>query len=87
MSDVTHMLYSASAMGCITAGLFFLHFWRRSRDRLFFIFALAFWALALNWIMLVAVPIAEERHHFAYGIRSAAFALLLVGIVDKNRRR
>jgi len=86
MTDVTHMLYSASAMGSVTAGIFFLHFWRRGRDRLFLVFALAFWALALNWITLVAVPIAAERHHFAYGIRLAAFALLLAGIIDKNRR-
>jgi hypothetical protein len=87
MSGLTHMLYSASAMGSVTAGMFFLRFWRHSRDRLFLIFALAFWALALNWILLVAVPIAAERHHFAYVIRLAAFALLLAGIIDKNRRR
>jgi hypothetical protein len=87
MNELTHLLYSASAMGCVTAGLFFLRFWRRSSDRLFLIFALAFWVLALNWITLVAVPVAAERHHFAYGIRLAAFALLLGGIIDKNRRR
>jgi drug/metabolite transporter superfamily protein YnfA len=87
MNELTHLLYSASAMGCITAGLFFLRFWRRSSDRLFLIFALAFWTLALNWIALVAVPVAAERHHFAYGIRLTAFALLLAGIIDKNRRR
>lgn len=87
MSEVTHLLYSASAMGSVTAGLFFLRFWRRGGDRLFLIFALAFWALALNWATLVAVPVAAERHHFAYAIRLAAFALLLAGIVDKNRRR
>jgi hypothetical protein len=87
MNDLTHLLYSATAMGCVTAGLFFLRFWRRTSDRLFLIFALAFWALALNWITLVAAPVTAERHHFAYVIRLAAFALLLAGIIDKNRRR
>jgi len=83
----TAILWSATAMGCATAGLFFLRFWRAGRDRLFLAFALAFFALSANWIVLVAAPVAAETHHFAYIIRLLAFVLLLAGIVDKNRRR
>lgn len=83
----TSIIWSATAMGCVTAGLFFLRFWRDARDRLFLVFALAFFTLALNWIVLVAFPVATEEHHYAYVIRLVAFVLLLGGIVDKNRRR
>lgn len=84
--SATSIVWTMTATGCLTAGLFFLRFWRDNRDRLFLIFALAFWALALNWLVLVAVPVAAEKHHYAYLIRLVAFLLLLVGIIDKNRR-
>jgi len=86
MSLATTIVWSATAMGGVTAGLFFLRFWRDSRDRLFLVFALAFFVLSLNWLALVAAPVATGTHHFAYVIRLVAFVLLLVGIVDKNRR-
>ena len=38
-------LWGASALGCWVIGLFFLRFWRNTRDRLFAFFAAAFWVL------------------------------------------
>jgi hypothetical protein len=32
----------------LAAGTFFLQFWRRTADRLFLIFAVAFWILGVN---------------------------------------
>ena len=71
-------------MACLVAGLFFLRFWRKTRDRLFAVFALAFWLLALNWTLL-AITARDEVRPSLYGIRLLAFVLILVGIVDKNR--
>jgi hypothetical protein len=45
-------LSGAITMGCATAGLFFLRFWKRTRDRLFIAFALAFWLLAIGQALL-----------------------------------
>lgn len=71
-------------MGCLVAGLFFLRFWRKTRDRLFAIFALAFWLLALNWTLLVMTS-RDEARPALYAIRLLAFVLILIGIADKNR--
>lgn len=84
---INDLVWGATAMGCWTAGLFFLRFWRQSRDRLFLVFALAFWVLSLNWIVLCVSPSPSgESGSWAYIVRLAAFLLLLGGIVDKNRR-
>jgi hypothetical protein len=80
-------LYGATAMGAAVAGLFFLRFWRRSGDRLFAGFAVAFWLLALNWALLALTDPANESRWLFYLLRLAAFCLILFAIVDKNRRR
>jgi hypothetical protein len=71
----------AIAMGYAVAGLFFLRFWRKSRDRLFALFALAFFVLSAN---RVGSAVAAEAD-YVYWVRFAAFALILAAVVDKNR--
>jgi hypothetical protein len=75
----------AIAMGLAVAGLFFLRFWRDTRDRLFAFFALSFFMMAVNRVGLAVQP-ADEREPL-YWIRFLAFALILIGILDKNVRR
>ena len=41
-------LQGAIAMCFAIAGLFFLRFWRDTRDRLFLLFALSFWLQAMT---------------------------------------
>jgi hypothetical protein len=66
-------------------GLLFLRLWRDTGDRLFAMFAAAFWTLSLNWLLLaVLAPAAESRHVF-YIIRLIAFVLIIAAGVDKNR--
>jgi hypothetical protein len=79
------LLSGAIVMASSVVGLLFLRSWRRSRDRLFAIFALAFWMLALHWLGLaIAQPTDETRHYF-YVFRLVAFLLIIWAIVDKNR--
>jgi len=77
----------AIAMACFVAGLFFMRFWHDTRDRLFLIFALAFWLLGLTRLLLALTDTQSETHTYLYFLRLAAFALILVAIVDKNRPR
>ena len=79
-------LYGAGAMGCLVAGLFFWRFWRHSLDRLFLMFALAFWMLAIDRTVLGLLAFANEWRQYVFLIRLAAFTLILYGILDKNRR-
>jgi hypothetical protein len=81
-----HLTAGAIAMGCFIAGLFFLRFWRDSRDRLFLLFALAFFVMGINRIGLELYERPDWRAA-QYWVRLLAFSLLLVAILDKNRPR
>jgi hypothetical protein len=79
-------LWGALTMACSIAALFFFKFWARTKDRLFAMFAAAFAVLALNWGILGLSTPSNEARHFVYAIRLAAFALIVAGVIDKNRR-
>lgn len=79
-------ILGAIVLACAVAGLFFLRFWRKTRDRLFLIFAIAFWTLGANWLAL-AFTNQDEVRTILYIVRLLAFLLILVGIIDKNRAR
>jgi hypothetical protein len=77
-------LGGAVTLGYLVASTFFLRFWRRTSDRLFLAFAVAFLLLALNQGITVVLDAGDERTAFAYGLRVLGFVLILVAIVDKN---
>lgn len=77
----------AIMMASFTVGLFFLRFWRKTRDRFFAIFAFAFFLLAVERLTLVLVEVVDEVRSFFYIIRLFAFIFILLAIVDKNRSR
>ena len=80
-------LIGSVATASFIAGLFFARYWRLTRDRFFVFFMAAFWMMALNWFALAAIAPNEETRHYFYLIRLTAFLLILLGIVDKNRRQ
>jgi hypothetical protein len=79
------MLFGALAFGSAMAGLFFFRFWRLTRDRLFGGFGAAFWLLSLHWTLLGLTDATYEYRPLLYLIRLAAFVMVLIAIVDKNR--
>jgi hypothetical protein len=81
---VNQFMLGMLVMGCATAGLFFLRFHRRTRDSLFRTFALAFWLLGVNWLLLAIIE-QDEVRPMLYLIRLLAFVLILIGIWQKNR--
>jgi predicted PurR-regulated permease PerM len=70
-----------------TAAVFFLKFWKESKDRLFAFFAAAFGILAVDWLVRALVNPRHESQHYLYLIRLLAFLLIIAGIADKNRSR
>jgi hypothetical protein len=75
---------------CFVAAILFVQFYRRTKDRLFICFAIAFGILALNNVVLL---FSEDRfssapenpnHPLVYAPRLIAFILILYAIVDKN---
>ena len=81
------MLAGIVVMAFAVIGLFFLRFWKESRDRLFLYFSLAFFILALNRAGLALTIEQGPRTDAFYWVRFLAFALILVAIIDKNRSR
>ena len=79
------LLSGAIVMGYAVAGLFFMRFWRETRDRLFLIFACAFWILGLQRLALALSRNMVEDDTGLYLVRLFAFLLILGAIVDKNR--
>lgn len=78
-------LAGAVAFGFIVCALFFLRFWRRTADGLFLAFALAFGLLGLGQAILALANIPNEERASIYLIRLAAFALIIVAVLRKNR--
>ncbi len=68
------------------AALFFLKFWRQTRDSLFAYFSAAFALLVVQRVALSVVVGARVDPGVYYLVRLAAFVLILVAIVSKNRR-
>ena len=80
-------LSGAVSMGFIVAAVFFLRFWRRTYDRLFLAFAVAFFLLALNQGLALWIGAADERVGYTYLLRVIGFVLILLAIIDKNLSR
>ena len=83
-------LAGALTLAYVVASVYFVHFWKRTADRLFLAFAAAFALLALNQVTVFVLGVADERYNYAYILRVLGFILILAAIVDKNvagRRR
>jgi hypothetical protein len=77
-------LAGALTLAYIVGSTYFVHFWRRTSDRLFLAFAVAFGLLALNQLAVFALGVGDERHNYAYVLRVLGFVLILLAIIDKN---
>jgi uncharacterized membrane protein HdeD (DUF308 family) len=79
-------LLGVIATASLTAGVFFLRFWRDTRDSLFLAFSVAFMIEGLNRCALLLLKHPNEGSPWIYLVRLFAFMLILGGIVNKNRR-
>ena len=78
-------LSGAVALGFAVCALFFLRFWKRTREELFLAFGLAFLLLGSGQTILALANIPTEERSSIYLLRLAAFLLILVAIYRKNR--
>ncbi|MCE9669199.1 DUF5985 family protein [Myxococcus stipitatus] len=79
------MINGAVAMGWLACALFFLRFWKQSRERLFAFFSLSFVMLAANSVAAALMDAQDERRYYLYLARLVAFLIILYAIWDKNR--
>lgn len=87
IQTVNLMLIGAIALGSFIISMFFLRFWKSTRDRFFLFFAASFLLEGVNRILLGAFVGMGEDAVLYYLIRLAAYCLIIVAIVDKNMIR
>lgn len=82
---MNQILLGAIAMACFVIGMFFLRFWRNTRDRFFLFFAVSFALEGVNRTILGLNYGANENEPIYYLVRLLSFVLILIAIIDKNR--
>jgi hypothetical protein len=78
-------LLGALSMGFIAIAMFFGRFYSRTRDRFFAFMSVAFTIMAINQIALLILGEDSEYRSWVYVVRLAAFVIILLAILDKNR--
>lgn len=90
MEELLDYLAGAITLGYLVLSGFFLRFWRKTHERLFLAFGVAFFFLALNQMASTYFEAGDERTLYGYALRVLGFVLILAAIIDKNvasRRR
>lgn len=85
MSSLNPVLTGAVAMASCVATLFFLRFWRQTRDGFFLWFAAAFGLDAVTRVVLGVGRLSEETEPLIYLARLVTFGLIIIAIIRKNR--
>jgi len=74
----------AIMMACLVTSTFFFKFWRKTSDKLFFMFSGAFALLAVERLLLGYLGTQNEPRSQIYLIRLSSFILILIAILFKN---
>ena len=83
-SMLSTFLGGANTFGLLLISLFFMKFWRRTRDPFFRAFAVAFLIIGIGRIVEAAMRFTHASTPEVYLFRLAAFALIILAIVQKN---
>lgn len=84
MTILEAFLLGAIATSSLTAGIFFLKFWKKTRDSLFLAFGLAFFVEGLNRCAVLFLTKPNEGSPYIYIVRLLAFLIILAAILHKN---
>ncbi|RZA09087.1 MAG: hypothetical protein EOO68_01235 [Moraxellaceae bacterium] len=78
-------LLGGTATFYFVIGLFFLRFWKTTKDRFFLFFAMSFLIECANRASLYLFFNMQEDTSTYYLIRLFVYSLIVVAIIDKNR--
>jgi len=81
---VDDFILGAIATAAAVAGLIFLRYYRRTRDRFFLFFAASFALESLGRILSVLIPAFDDRNSGIFIMRLVAYSLILLAIALKN---
>ena len=83
--NITSVLMGAVAMASAVATLYFIKFWRHTRDSFFLLFAAAFGIDAIGRLWLGIVQVSNDAAPVVYLSRLVTFGLIVIAIIQKNR--
>lgn len=69
------------------AGIFFLKFWKKTKERFFLAFALACWALSIERIAMLIESKNNETSAWVYLFRLVAFFLVFLAVYHANQQK
>lgn len=78
-------LMSAVATTALVAMLFFLRFWRQTRDSFFLLFAAAFGLDGIARFGLAITQPSQETEPLYFVARLITFGLIIIAVIAKNR--
>jgi len=81
---VTDLVTGMIAMASLIIGLYFLRFWRNTKDRFFLYFALSFGIEGVHRIVTTLTFDEHEDSPLHYLVRLLAYGLILWAILEKN---
>lgn len=84
MNVIPNFLGGAIVFGYALIGLFFLKFWKRTRDAFFGYFAFAFFVLGIGRVIEAIVRTQEADTPAVYLFRLLAFVIIVFAIMHKN---
>jgi hypothetical protein len=87
MLPMNYVLLGGVAVSCLVAGLFFLRFWRSTKDRFFLFFAASFLIEGANRLIFGFLADLHEDSPAHYLVRAVSYSLILFAILDKNISR
>ncbi|HEX7810898.1 MAG TPA: DUF5985 family protein [Burkholderiales bacterium] len=87
MQSLNYFLLGGVAVACLTAGVFFLRFWRSTKDRFFLYFAASFLIEGVNRLTFGFMADLNEDSPIKYLVRALTYVLILFAILDKNMPR
>ncbi len=77
-------LLGVIATSSVVAGMFFLKFWRQTRDSFFLSFAAAFLIEGFNRCGVLLLDKPNEGNPWIYSVRLLSYLLILGAILKKN---
>lgn len=84
MSTANSFLSGVATMGFLIAALFFVRFWRRTREKLFLAFGCSFFLFSLNQTLVAFADLPKEDQSLFYLLRLTGFLILIAAIVAQN---
>jgi hypothetical protein len=83
-TTLSNFIGGANIFGFCLIALFFLKFWRRTRDPFFSAFAVAFFVMGIGRVVEAISRNTHASTPTVYLFRLLAFAIIIYAIIQKN---